>query len=245
MPGFFDVCTQNTCTPFVLFGAQHLAALAVIVFVNVFLVIFGRKAGELGRRRIRLTIGWILIVNEFGWHLWNLLTGQWTLGTMLPLHLCSALVWLEGFMLITGKGAKWIYEFAYLLGIAGALQAILTPDLGLYNFPQYRYWQTFISHGLLVTAPIYLTLVEGYRPTWRSILRVGLYGNAYMVVVYLINLLVGGNFLYIAHKPATASLMDVLPAWPWYIPIIELIALFAMLLMYTPFVIRDRVKAGK
>jgi hypothetical integral membrane protein (TIGR02206 family) len=58
-----------------------------------------------------------------------------------------------------------IYEFAYLIGIAGALQAVLTPDLGQYAFPHYRYFQVFISHGLIIISALYMTIVEGFRPT--------------------------------------------------------------------------------
>ena len=66
-----------------------------------------------------------------------------------------------------------IYEFAYFMGIGGAIQALMTPDIGIYGFPHFRFFQTFISHGLLVTSAIYLTIVEGMRPTWKSLLQGG------------------------------------------------------------------------
>jgi hypothetical integral membrane protein (TIGR02206 family) len=132
-----------------------------------------------------------------------------------------------------------VYDFAYLIGIAGALQALLTPDLGQYGFPHFRYYQTFISHGLLVTAPIYLTFVEGMRPYPRSIRNLLVWGNAYLIVVTLLNFIIGSNYLFTAHKPITASLLDVLPAWPWYIAIIELLAFAFVGLFYLPFAISD------
>ena len=79
----------------------------------------------------------ILIVNEFGWHLWNLVNGTWTVQTMLPLHLCSVFVFLSAIMLVTRSYT--IFEYAFFLGIGGALQAFLTPDLGIYSFPHFRY----------------------------------------------------------------------------------------------------------
>ncbi len=180
-----------------------------------------------------------LIVNEAAWHIWNLATGQWTIQTMLPLHLCSVFVYLSAYMLI--KRNYRIYEFAYFLGIGGAAQAILTPDLGLYAFPHFRYFQTFISHGLIVSAPIYMTLVEGFRPTWRSYGRVLLWSNAYMLFVGTVNALIGSNYMFIAHKPVTASLIDMLGPWPWYILSLEAIGFALFLLLYLPFAIRDLV----
>jgi hypothetical integral membrane protein (TIGR02206 family) len=174
--------------------------------------------------------------------LWNAFTGQWTIQTMLPLHLCSMLVWTGALMLVTKNYS--IYEFCYFLGIGGALQALLTPDLGLYGFPHFRFFQTYISHGLIIGAAIYMTVVEGFRPTWKSLLRVALWINVYMAVVFGINMLIGSNYLFVAHKPPTASLLDLLPPWPWYIVWMEAIGLVMCLILYLPFAIKDwRVKA--
>jgi hypothetical integral membrane protein (TIGR02206 family) len=97
-----------------------------------------------------------------------------------------------------------------------------------------------ISHGLLITATIYMTTVEGFRPTWKSLWRVVIGLNIYAVLIYPVNLLLGTNFLFINGKPATASLLDALPAWPTYLIFMELIGLAVFLLLYLPFIIHDR-----
>ena len=219
--------------PFYLFGSVHLAALGIIVLINVFAVIWGKKATQESRQKFRWILAGILIVDELLWHLWNLTTGQWSLQTMLPLHLCSVFVFLSAYMLVTKSYS--IYEYAYFLGIAGASQALLTPDAGMYGFPHFRAFQVMISHGAIITAALFMTLVEGYRPTWQSLKRVLIGGNVYMAVIFVFNLLIGSNYLFIAHKPETASLMDVLPDWPIYIVFVELIGIAVSLLLYAPF----------
>ncbi len=226
-----------TGAPFALFGTYHLIALALIALLNLSFIWWEGRIGETVRRNFRYGLAAVLIIDELGWHLWNAATGQWALQTMLPLHLCSVFVFLSAYMLITKNYT--IYEFGYFLGIAGALQALLTPDAGSYGFPHFRAWQVMISHGAIVTAQIYMTVVEGYRPTWRSLGKVALWGNVYMLFVGIVNALLGSNYLFIAHKPETASLLDVLPAWPWYIPILELIGLAMFLLLYAPFALKD------
>jgi hypothetical integral membrane protein (TIGR02206 family) len=223
-------------TAFQFLGPAHLAALGVILLFNLYLIRF-KGASESARRLIRYSMAGVLWANEIGWHLWNYFTGQWTIQTMLPLHVCSLLVWTGALMLITKNYT--IYEFTYFLGIGGALQALLTPDLGIYGFPHYRFFQTFLSHGLIVTSAIYMTAVEGYRPTWKSFLRVAVLANLYMMVVFGVNSLIGSNYMFINHKPATASLLDALPAWPWYILWMEAIGLVTFLLLYLPFIIKD------
>ena len=60
-----------------------------------------------------------------------------------------------------------------------------------------------------------------------------------MAVIFVFNLVIGSNYLFIAHKPVTASLMDVLPPWPVYIIFLELIGAVMSLILYLPFQIRD------
>lgn len=222
--------------PFVLFGTWHLVSMAFFVMLNFALLGF-RKASEKTRRIVRITMAVMLWVNEAAYHIWNLYWGHWNVQTMLPLHVCSIMIWLAGFMLIF-KNYR-IYEFAYFLGIGAALQAFLTPDGGIYGFPHFRILQTQIAHGLLITSAIFMTTVEDFRPTWKSFLRVAVGANIAMAAVFVINMLVGSDYMYLNGKPATASLMDALPAWPWYIPFLELIGFAMFLLLYLPFIIKD------
>jgi hypothetical integral membrane protein (TIGR02206 family) len=223
--------------PFELFGPAHLAALGILILLNLWLLRF-RGTSETRRRKVRWTLALILWGNEVAWHAWNYAVGRWTIQTMLPLQVCSLLVWASAFMLVTRNYT--IYEFVYFLGIGGAIQALLTPDLGIYGFPHFRYFQTFISHGLIVTSAVYTTAVEGLRPTWKSLLRVAVVINLYMPVVYWINSAIGSNYLMINGKPDTPSLLDLLPDWPVYILYMEALGLVTCLLLYLPFMIKDR-----
>jgi hypothetical integral membrane protein (TIGR02206 family) len=230
------LASDYTGAPFQFMGAAHLIALGLIVLLNIYLLRF-RAMSENARTRVRWTMAIILWANEIGWHIWNASVGQWNIQTMLPLHVCSVLVWLGGLMLVTRNTT--FYEFAYFMGIGGALQALLTPDLGIYGFPHFRFFQTFISHGLIVTAALYLTTVEGFRPTWGSLKRVFIGMNLYLLVVFFINQAIGSNYMFVAHKPETASLLDVLPEWPWYLLYLEAIGLVTCLLLYIPFIVKD------
>ena len=223
-------------TPFVLFGTWHLVALLVIALLNIGLLGFRRFTPKT-RTIVRWSMAIVLWADEASWHIWNAYWGHWNVRIMLPLHLCSVLIWLAGFMLVF-KSYR-IYEFVYFLGIGGAIQALLTPDAGIYGFPHYRIFQTLISHGLLITSGVFMTSVEGFRPTWKSILRVAIVANIYLVCIYFVNVALGSNYMMLNGKPATASLLDVLPPWPYYIPYLELIGVATCLLLYSPFIIRD------
>jgi hypothetical integral membrane protein (TIGR02206 family) len=233
----YDFFTKDyTGTPFKFLGVAHIAALLFLVLLNIFLQRY-RSRDEATRKKVRIILAVLLWLDEASWHIWNIANGTWNVQEHLPLHACSILIWLAGFMLIL-KNYR-IYEFVYFMGISGALQALMTPDIGIYGFPHFRFFQTFLSHGLLVTTAVYMTTVEGMRPTWRSIGRVFVTFNLYMVVVFFINKLIGSNYLYVAHKPVGPTLLDALPAWPWYLLYMEGLGLVMFLLLYLPFAVMD------
>jgi hypothetical integral membrane protein (TIGR02206 family) len=223
--------------PFVLFGTAHLVTLGIVALLVLFTILLRKSFTPRGRTIFRVSLAAILVLNELAWQTWNAITGQWTIQTMLPLHLCSVLVWLSAYMLLKRNYA--IYEFAYFLGLAGAIQALLTPDAGIYGFPHFRFFQVMISHGAIFLAAIYMTFVEGFRPYWKSLMRLFVGGNIYLASIGLINWLIGSNYLFIAHKPETASLIDLLGPWPWYILSLEAIGVAVCLLLYLPFFLKD------
>jgi hypothetical integral membrane protein (TIGR02206 family) len=228
---------------FQLFSLQHLAAIAVLLLLIGFFFWLRRHPSERAEKITRWTMAVVLVVNESLWHLWNYVNGTWTVQTMLPLHLCSVFVFLSAIMLVTRSYG--IFEFAFFLGIGGAMQAFLTPDLGIYSFPHFRYFQVFVSHGLIIASACYMLIVEHMRPTWKSLLKVIVVGNLYFVALFFINRALGSNYMYILHKPQTASLMDFLGPWPWYLLSLEGVAGAAFLLFYSPYAISDSIRNRK
>ena len=221
---------------FELFGAMHLAALAFLLLLNLYLLRF-RNADDEAKKAVRWRLALILLLNEIAWHYWNFTVGQWTLQTMLPLQLCSVMVWFGVLMLLT-KSYR-IYEFVYFIGIGAAVQSLATPDLGIYGFPHFRFFQTFLSHGLIITSALFMTFVEGFRPTWRSVIRVAIWTNIYVIAIFFLNAYIGSNYLNLMAKPATPSLLDYLPDWPMYILYMELLGIITVLLLYLPFALKD------
>lgn len=227
-----------TGEPFNLFGSGHLIALIIILLINLSFIWLRKSKNAKIKDGVRYTIAALLVISEGSWHIWNIAIGEWTIQTHLPFHLCAVLVWTSLIMLLSKN--YYIYEFAYFLGIAGASQALLTPEAGIYGFPHYRVFQTITAHGSIVTAAIFMTVVEGYRPYWSSLKRVFLWTNIYMIVVTGINLLIKSNYLYTLHKPPSASLLDILGPWPWYLISVEIVALILCILLYLPFALKDQ-----
>ncbi len=219
--------------PFQLFGTSHLVAIGVIFAAAAVLIGAGRARGAERARRWRLALALTLLLNELAWHLWNLGTGSWAIEQMLPLHMCSAMVWITGWALLLEQ--RRLYPLLYFFGVAGASQALITPSSGGYGFPHYRFVETMLSHGLLVTAGLWVVSVERWRPTPRSLGAVLVGLNAYALVILWVNARIGSNYLYLSAKPESASVMDFFPEWPWYLPVLEGLAVAVCGLLYLPF----------
>ena len=238
MQNFFSV--EYTDVPLQVFGPKHLTVVAIFVLIWLSFFYFRNVWNEKQKNTIRITLALILAVNEIGLHIWSAYWGIWNIQTMLPLHMCSVMVWITAYTALTDNRA--LYDFTYFLGIGGALQALLTPaDVSMYDLPHYRSLQSLIAHGLLITLPIFMTVVEGYRPTFASFKRIFIWTNIYMVIIFFLNRVIGSNYLFIAQKPPSPTLMDVLSPWPWYIPQLEVVAFAIFFVLYIPFLIKDQM----
>jgi hypothetical integral membrane protein (TIGR02206 family) len=229
------------CTP--ERGIQPVYSLPQQVIVVIFLLVYlslylFRNRISLGQRLfLRYAIAVFLVVNELTWHIWNITAGAWTIQGMLPLHICTVMVFASAVLLVTRS--HLLYEFQYFLGIGAASQILFTPDAGMYAVPNFLFFQTFIAHGLVIFTALYMTFVEGFRPTLRSLGKVAVGMNLYMLAVGLINIPLGSNYLFLMQKPPIPSLLDFLGPWPWYILGMEAAGAVICILLYLPFLLRD------
>ena len=220
------------------FGLGHLLALSIIAAIIIFLIWGWRHPREDAKRRARYALAGIILIVESSWHVWNLANDTWDMQRHLPLHTCSMGIWLSILMLLTRNYR--LYEVLYFIGIAGATQALLTPTLGAYGLPHFWAIQSLSSHGLLVIALVFMTTIEGFRPTWMSIWRTMLILNLYMLLVTGINYLIGSNYMYTLRKPATLTLLDAMGPWPWYILTGEILAILLFSILYLPIALSSR-----
>ncbi|MGG4182966.1 TIGR02206 family membrane protein [Paenibacillus jamilae] len=178
---------------------------------------------------IRWLLITVLILSEVTLNIWYVMQHIWDVQTSLPLELCSVTLLLSILMLIFRS--RWLYPIILFAGIGGALQAVLTPNLA-YAFPHYRFIHFFIAHSAIILAALYMTWIEGLRPTWKSVGGVMFFLNGLALKVWIVDDALGANYMFLAGKPSTPSILDFLGPYPLYIVAEEAIALlFFSLLM--------------
>ncbi|MCL7746029.1 TIGR02206 family membrane protein [Halalkalibacter alkaliphilus] len=213
----------------------HITTL-VLFAVLVFLLFLFRHSSFL-RKYGRWILIVTLILSEISIIKWSISVGLWDIRINLPLQLCTISLYLCVFMLITKR--RFVFEIVYFFGLAGALQALITPEL-FYTFPHFRFLHFFIAHFAIILAILYMVWVEGASITLRSVFKSFIVLNLFALIALFINIATGANYMFLARKPQNPSILDFLGPYPWYILSLEVIALVMFLLLYLPFLIKQK-----
>jgi len=228
--GLGDYFTPYVKEAFVMFSSPHLIAIAACALIAVLFYLFRRRIRSSAalRNGIRYALAVLLILMEVSLDAWNVIGGIWEATNSLPLELCSITLLLSIVMLFTRS--KLLFQILFFAGIGGALQAILTPNLA-YPFPHFRFYQFFVAHLAIILASLYMIWIESYRTTWKSVGYAMVFLNVLLVFVGAIDYFLGANYMFLMHKPDTASLLDFLGPYPYYLIVEEFVALAIFALM--------------
>jgi hypothetical integral membrane protein (TIGR02206 family) len=217
---------------FVLFGSQHVVALAAIVMATVVSVAVVRRdprsrASQGLRSGLAVLLPALFVVEDaLAWR-----EGALTLQVLLPLQLCDVARLLAMGALLAPD--RRLVGPLYFFTFAGTAPALLTPDVA-HAFPASDFVLLFVPHGLTVLATA--VLVWGFRVVpspgawWRSW---GLL-NVLAAVAGVVNGTLGTNFLFLASKPPSPSPFDWFGPWPWYILTLEGVMLSVFFLLDLP-----------
>ena len=228
---------------FQFLGVPHVVALALTIALPIALSVLVRNTdSSVLTNAVCYLLAGILIINEIGGWIYRAATVQSFsvfVQSYLPLHICGVALFVVVFVLL--RRNQVLYEIGYFWGIVGTLNAVLTPQLGV-DFPHYRFFQYFIVHGGIVASVLFATWGLRMRPTFKGLLRSFLLANLYMVVIAGVNLLLKSNYMFICDPPHTKSPFFFAP-WPWYIPILDGVALILFFLVYSPFLIGNWLRS--
>lgn len=228
---------------FQLFTASHVVTMVLIAAIWVGLPIWFRRFRD--RRPdtvLRYVLAGLLVAQYLGWMLWEALVGRFTVQLSLPLNMCDLSVFLLAVLLVTRK--YLMYEVLYFWALAGTLQSFVTPNI-TFAFPHFEFFAFYVQHGGEILAIVYLTVVARMRPRPISIAKslVALLGL--LVVVYVFNLLTDSNYMFLMadtpHPSTVTKMIKIFGEPPRHMIGLGLVAVVSLLVLYTPFAIRDLV----
>jgi hypothetical integral membrane protein (TIGR02206 family) len=244
-----------------LFGVSHTTTLALIGLSALVLswwlrAVTGRPHEALVHRIVCWGLGIILVGGAIVGQIYRAMTGEWTLAEALPLHLCDIAVFTVAVAVVEigsqpparpiSTLSQRLYELAYVWGIGGTVQALLTPDMA-FDFPNANCIRYFIIHGAIVVGVLVMTFGLRMRPQPGTPRRVWIVTLALALVVMVINgaLRAGGveaNYMYLCGPPAHPSLFDLFGPWPWSLISLVFVGTALIVLTYLPFWVQNRIR---
>jgi hypothetical integral membrane protein (TIGR02206 family) len=222
-------------------SAEHLAVLTATAVLCVALPIAARTHPGDWTRLVSRILGAVLLAWFLAYHLVVALRGSYALDFDLPLHLTDAVTVVAALALWRPGGLR--FELTYFWGLTASLQAVLTPGLDPDDrFPSFFFWHYFITHSGVVLAAMFLAFGLGLTAHSHAVPRVFTATAAWAAVAAAGNALTGGNYMFLAERPETASLLDYMGSWPWYILGAALLAVAMFALLDIPFRRRRAVR---
>jgi len=227
-------------SPFHSFGASHIVAMALMLAAAAALILASRAArSDPFDRSVRWILAFLLLADWIAYLVMFYRNGWLAVGNVLPLNLCDwATIAVALTLLVPNQRS---FELSYFWALAGTLLASITPDLA-YDFPDPRFIFYFLYHAIIIASVLYMVFTLGMRPVPGSVGRVVAWTLAYIAVAGAADWWLGTNYGFLRAKPATATLFDAMPPWPWYIVCSFAIGIAAMLLLYAPYFIADRLR---
>ena len=224
-----------------MFGPPHVVAIALTFLVPIALVVLARKGDSARRQRdIARALALALVVCDLLYRGTALLTlpREEFLREALPLHICGVATYLTAVVLLTRR--QLLFEIVYFFGLAGTLQAIITPE-DISPFPSFGFLQFFVCHCLVVIGVLFATWSLKMRPRAKGIVYTFALGNVYLLLIAGVNHLAGWNYMYLCEKPKSLSPL-LFADWPWYLLFIEPVGLVLFAMLYVPFPLAQRLR---
>ena len=210
----------------------YLAAVLIALATGIALCVGARrKPGRWTVVAARL-IALALVSDAISFVVSELVAGTWSPKTDLPFALCDAAV------LVAAAACWWrkprLVELTYFWGLAGTLQAVITPDLNA-GFPHLVFFQYLGGHLGIVLAALYLVIGLRIAPRPGSVATTFVITLAYTAFVGLVDALSGANYMFLRRSPGNWTLLKLLGPWPWYIVSAAGVALALLAVLDLPF----------
>jgi hypothetical integral membrane protein (TIGR02206 family) len=230
-------------------SVEHIVPLFSVVLVGAFIVfLFGKNRNRALRPFAGFFLIFVLWINEYLYHLYWPAAGGWTPSNSIMLHMCglSILVMPFAFFTKSEKLRQYLTEIVYFWGFGGAVQALLTPDIGVHGFPEFKYFSFMISHCFIILNALFLVSAYNIRIRFMSFVRVVIITNICVGLCFIINPLLmlippfeSANFFAISYPPPDGSIIDLFvllfgPS-PMYLIGLELMGLVVFGLLCLPF----------
>lgn len=216
---------------FKLFGTSHLIFLfcEIIMIFLLFLTHKRIKENKKLTNFLRYTFAIVHIGLEVIYYVWAA-SVKMPITKTLPLELCSLSLYLTALFLVFNNERIW--RFSFPVTIIGAAIACLIGTADGYDFPHIRFFQFFISHGLLIITNLFGALVLDFKMGFKEYKKTLLSVYIIAVFVFFINKYLGANYMFLNWAPYPVEFLEDYLGKFYILPIIAVISALYYLPVY-------------
>ncbi len=222
---------------------EHIAAVFILVLLGLVLTFWAKRSPH---QSVAITRGfaWALTANVLIWQIVKAYVGQlpadhaayvpYHWGEDLPLNPCNWLAFVA--LAYSYKPQPWMWHMLYFFVWVFTFNAVLTPAL-YENFPHFTFCKFWVAHTGLVMFVIHLNRLKAPQIRFKNLIHSYAYLQIFTLVCLITNAAVGpeANYFFLAHKPFSASILDILGPWPYYIVQGDIIAFGLFVLAWLPY----------
>jgi hypothetical integral membrane protein (TIGR02206 family) len=222
-------------TGFLAYTSEHFWGVFSVVMFGVWFLYMGKyKWNEEKQWRYALIFSSVLYGIQLFKTFIRIYLGNFNISTDLPLELCNIIPLLMTIAL--WKKSRMLLSVIFFWIMAGTIQANITPSLQNV-FPHYEWFRYWLIHSGLPVLAIYSFYVLGFRYNFRDIVRSALGMNILASIIYIVNIWLNANYMYLVAKPSIGTVYDFLGPWPWYILSLEFALIIFFSVVLTPFLL--------
>lgn len=167
----------------------------LMIFVPIFL---GNKISV--RFRVNFEKGWavMLLASYLVMTTLSIFRGEASWATSLPCHMCGfSRILAIGYLFLR---KSWMGEMVTFMGIAGGLQSFITPEFTHGLHPVYVF-DYYFNHASIISIGFYIIFVHQEQLRKKAWLRTFGRIQLFALLALVINLITGGNYMYLMQPP--------------------------------------------
>ncbi len=209
-------------------SADWIWGLMITIICLIVLLYVPKHLTQNKKNWYRKGIAALYIISFISFHIHAYSISLWTRQNSLPLHLCAVSQICGIIALLTRN--KTAFEWSCYFGIAGGMQALLSPEF-VNGYDRFYLIQFYLDHGGVILMPLFLGIYEGMKPREFSWGKILISLNILAIIMFGFNWLNDSNYMYVNTKPIADNPL-VIGKWPWYIFILELVAVINFYIIY-------------
>ncbi|MBK9108274.1 MAG: TIGR02206 family membrane protein [Saprospiraceae bacterium] len=213
------------------FTLEHWLPLIIWMVCTYYWIQWAKNKDLIRKHRSAFWFSMSLAFAVILWMILRFVLEKFDIKEDLPFHLCNILAII--FPIALYFQMKWFFGILYFWVLVGTLQAVITPDLKE-PFPHFVYFRYWWVHCGLISLILYGLIILKWRVEAKDIGNAIIGTNVYLFFSLLINWITGGNYFFTMRKPDSATLLDYLGPWPWYLITGQLVMLIFFIVYFIP-----------